>query len=95
MGTNDMLQRAITYEEAILRNYRQYATQAEATDGRTLFPAGPGKSDAHRKAKSHAETILQTLRFPPQTSQVVGKKHALNNFTGRFFTGRFLQAGHK
>lgn len=37
MGTNEMLQRAITYEEAILRNYRQYSTQAEATEIGELF----------------------------------------------------------
>jgi len=37
MGTNDMLQRAIAYEEAILRNYRQYAKQAENTDAGALF----------------------------------------------------------
>jgi len=37
MGTNDMLKRSITYEEGILRNYRQYAAQAEATDVGELF----------------------------------------------------------
>lgn len=37
MATNDMLQRAIAYEEAILRNYQQYAVQAEDTDVGALF----------------------------------------------------------
>lgn len=37
MGTNEMLQRAITYEQAILRNYRQYAVQADATEIGELF----------------------------------------------------------
>jgi len=37
MGTNEMLQRAITYEQAILRNYKHYAAQAEATEIGELF----------------------------------------------------------
>lgn len=37
MGTNEMIQRAIAYEEGILRNYRQYACQAESTEAGELF----------------------------------------------------------
>jgi rubrerythrin len=37
MGTHDMLKRSITYEEGILRNYLQYAVQAEGTDIGELF----------------------------------------------------------
>ena len=37
MGTNEMLKRSITYEEGTLRNYKQYALQAEATDVGELF----------------------------------------------------------
>lgn len=37
MGTNDMLNRAITYEESLLRSYRQYAALAEYTEIGTLF----------------------------------------------------------
>ena len=37
MGTNEMLQRAIAYEEAVLRNYRQYASQASSTEIGDLF----------------------------------------------------------
>lgn len=37
MGTNEMLQRSIAYEEAVLRNYKQYAKQAETTDVGELF----------------------------------------------------------
>lgn len=32
MGTNEMLQRSITYEEALLKHYKQYAVQAAETD---------------------------------------------------------------
>lgn len=37
MGTNDMLLRSITYEEALLKNYKQYASLAEYTDIGSLF----------------------------------------------------------
>lgn len=37
MGTNEMLQRSIAYEESVLRNYTQYAKQAEETDAGVLF----------------------------------------------------------
>lgn len=37
MGTNEMLQRSITYEEAILRNYIQYAEQTKDTEIGDLF----------------------------------------------------------
>lgn len=37
MSTNEMLKRSITYEEGTLRNYKQYAVQAEATDVGELF----------------------------------------------------------
>ncbi|MCR4441084.1 MAG: hypothetical protein QHH10_02560 [Peptococcaceae bacterium] len=37
MGTSEMLQRSITYEEAILRNYKQYVEQAGSTEAGDLF----------------------------------------------------------
>lgn len=37
MSTNEMLKRAISYEESVLRNYRQYATQAQGTEIGDLF----------------------------------------------------------
>lgn len=37
MGTKEMLERSIAYEEAVLRNYRQYAKQSEDTDAGDLF----------------------------------------------------------
>lgn len=37
MGTNEMLQRSVTYEEAVLRNYKQYAQQSQGTEIGDLF----------------------------------------------------------
>lgn len=37
MSTNEMLKRAISYEESILRNYKQYAIQAQGTEIGDLF----------------------------------------------------------
>lgn len=37
MSTNEMLKRSISYEESILRNYRQYAVQAQGTEIGDLF----------------------------------------------------------
>lgn len=37
MGTTEMLQRALAYEEALLRNYQTYAAQASSTEVGTLF----------------------------------------------------------
>lgn len=37
MGTLDMLNRSIAYEESLLRTYRQYAAQAADTEIGALF----------------------------------------------------------
>lgn len=37
MNTNEMLQRSVTYEEAMLRNYKKFAQQAENTEVGDLF----------------------------------------------------------
>lgn len=37
MSTNEMLRRSISYEESVLRNYRQYAIQAQGTEIGDLF----------------------------------------------------------
>ncbi len=53
MGTSDMLKRSITYEEGILRNYKQYALQADATDVGELFKQlAEEKSDQLNRLKS-------------------------------------------
>lgn len=37
MSTKDMLQRSLTYEEALLRNYQNYANLAQSTEIGQLF----------------------------------------------------------
>lgn len=37
MGTNEMLKRSVTYEEALLRNYKEYAKKSDSTEIGDLF----------------------------------------------------------
>lgn len=56
MGTKDMLNRSITYEEALLRNYQQYTAQADDTEIGALF------TKLAQEKRQHIEELKSMLK---------------------------------
>ncbi len=77
MGTNEMLQRSITYEEALLKNYKAFASKVEAPEIQILYSELAQEKSLHiKKLKNMLDSFCKPCRSKRNGTKVWTKSNS-------------------